>query len=117
MVPLDSMPMDFMVASQVPSSFLSVSCSGPGLGKSWARTGTVRVAAITTAQNQHTICITPLHKKRAAGCRGATPPAASRRVRLPCPPDEWEPRISTADEENCLGSAGLVKGLYFGASG
>src|SRR5262245_24208197 len=60
--------MNFMVVSQVPTSFLSTSCSGPGLGPSWARAaGAARAAAKAAAQSHRTVFIETLLGKRVSG--------------------------------------------------
>src|SRR5262249_29911849 len=61
-VPFDSMSPNFIVRSQFPSSFLRMSCSGPGLGGSWACVaGAASRATRATAQNRRAVIIETLH--------------------------------------------------------
>src|SRR5262245_19841399 len=76
------MPPNFMVRSQVPTSFLRTSCSGPGLGPSWARAAGATSKARATAQTQRTAFIgTPF--ERVTGSGALHPHDAGRGFRQP----------------------------------
>src|SRR5262245_51776415 len=62
-----------MVRSQLPSIFLRISCSGPGLTGSWAGAGAASTAAATSAQNQRAVFIGTLPEKRATRLVGDAP--------------------------------------------
>src|SRR5262249_18469721 len=97
MTPFDSPPPTFMVASQVPTSFLRTSCSGPGLGKSWAEDAEA-VRARAAAQNQRRVVMEeapgeegPRPGRRAATATDTTHPGrpdrhAGAENRGGCPP-------------------------------
>src|SRR5436305_1963875 len=81
MVPLVSVPPNFVVASQVPSIFLSSSCSGPGLGNSWARAaGAASATARATAQDQRSVVIEALREGGRPAPGAPRPRSAARRV-------------------------------------
>src|SRR5262249_239818 len=74
-VPFDSTPPPFMVTSQVPASFLRISCSGPGLGGSWARAAGTTSSARATAHDPRTAFIDAL-REDGRPLEGTTPRTA-----------------------------------------